>query len=342
MGGIILGAMGGAGAAMQDVGSTMMKSDLALDNEKTMAGVRSDLETQRAKTLEEFKQSLQNAPLNRLGAKAKEFADQDVPQEAAPVTRLTGAGVTDSSGLQGDPKALRAQVMKWPDGPDKTQALAQLDSQFAADTEINKGVVRGQMRKRTADEALAAAADDAKVNDLPAYAAYEKDIGKPRRDERRVDIQQEREDNRAASTAQAEQRRADAEQRRWIMDAAKLDLQQGNQDLQAKRIDALIEHWERGDETKANGKAGTPERMTSIVNSMNTSIRDLDANKPRSDASADEKSAWQAQRANAIAVRARAMQKLNSNFDDAGAPPLPVPPASPASSTRPPLSQFFK
>jgi hypothetical protein len=195
---IILGALGGAGEALENVGATMLKNNLETDRQMQLAQTTNDLELQRQQTLAQFQDTLKNAPLNRLTSKAQELAGQQVPQEAAPVTSLTGSGAVNQDtgeaalGLQGSPAVLRAQVNTWPDGPDKVAALAQINKQIAADTGTNKAAVAGLMRNRTPAEALAAAADDAKVNDLPAYAAYETQIGKPLRDDKRMDILEDR------------------------------------------------------------------------------------------------------------------------------------------------------
>ncbi len=144
---------------------------------------QSELEIQKEMRLTEFRERMKNAPLERLGAKARGLASQDVPLEASAVSRLTGAGVEESSGLQGDPSALRTQISKWGDGPDKTAALAQIDRQFAADGEKNAEAVRGKTRKRTAEEAFDGALMDAKISDPVAYAA-----GRPLAAERTVTV----------------------------------------------------------------------------------------------------------------------------------------------------------
>jgi hypothetical protein len=61
--GIVLGALGGMGSAMQDVGSTMFKDELKKEGEIRESG----LALQRAKTLEEFKQTLATAGANHRG-----------------------------------------------------------------------------------------------------------------------------------------------------------------------------------------------------------------------------------------------------------------------------------
>ena len=216
---IIMGALGGAGAAMEDVFGARLKSDMARENELAVGKQRSDLELQRQQTLVVFQENLRNAPLTRLGAKAKDFAGQDVPLEAekvAPVTTTNGildrARMVGVDGLpiqqQGESRGLatgqpggtksidemKANIMKDASisKEDKAGVIAQLDRQAAqangANQEQANATVAGKTRKRSNGEALDAAMDDAKVNDPVAYAAGQAQIRKPERDERRLDI----------------------------------------------------------------------------------------------------------------------------------------------------------
>jgi hypothetical protein len=332
MAGIFMGAMGGAGEALGNIGSTMLKAEL----DKDARSQESSLALERAKTLEVFKQELQSAPLNRLGVKAREYAGQDVPLEPKKVTSLTGTVPQGdgTKGFVGDTGIVERAIANLPE-PDRTAAMQQLRAQVAGDQQAEADAVKGKTRKRTSDEALAAAADDAKVNDLPAYAQFEKDIGKPKRDERRVDIQQEREDNRAAATTAAEQRRADQEQRRFTIDVARLELQQGNLDAQNRRIDALIDHWGRTDDRKdAAGDGSKPDKLGAIVNAMNATIKQLtEAGKG---STSEAKAEWERQYDNAVRVRNRAAALLDESLTDRGAPPTnPSPTPAPASPGKP-------
>lgn len=349
---LVLGAIGGAGSALQDMGAAWMKSDMAFDNESRLAGVRSDLELGRQKALALYQDNLKNAPLQRLGSKAKEFGTQDVAQEpnAAQLTGYDPQAVEAGPsipGFKGDPEKVAAAISSMAPGPDRDAAIAQFKRQLGSDQGFEASLVTGKTRKRTGDEAMRAAVEDAKANDLPAYAAYEREIGKPLRDERRVDVQDKRADNQAAASAASEERKERIEARRMMVDLAKLDLQQGSLDATNRKIDAWIENEaakrDRDEEKLNNPKTSSPERLSTIVNAMNNTIRDLDNNKPSS-SKADALKEWQQQRDNAIAVRARAMSKLNQNFDDGGVPsPSPAPAPKPATSApRPPLSNFLK
>jgi hypothetical protein len=230
--GIILGALGGAGEQLANIGATRMKNDMEMDNIR----LRDDLETKRQQTLELFRDKVKNAPMDRLTTKAKEYAGQDVPVEAGPTTRVTGydpkaveAGPA-MPGFQGDIGIIRSAIAKLPDGPDKQAATAQLERQIGADTEFDKGIVAGAKRKRTSDEALDAAAEDAKINDVGAYATYEEKIGKPKREERKIDNAEkkaeagakaaiDREEARTARTLEMEDRK-DARQEARLQAAA--------------------------------------------------------------------------------------------------------------------------
>jgi hypothetical protein len=314
-----------------------------------LADQLANAQLERDRRLEELRQASHDAPLNRMQGIYAAASKEEVPQEATPVTSMTGGlavattdgQAPDSSGFQGDPAAIRKQIMALPDSPDKSAALAQLNSQITGEQERNRQAVAGKTRKRTREEALSTASERAMATDMPAYAAFEKEIGKPLRDERRVDIQQDRENNRQDFVARSEDRKSAADARRADIDLRKLDLQQGNLDANNRKIDALIDHWERkdeNDETKANkAKAPTADRMGSVINAMNATIKNLDENRPRASAGAEEKAEWQSQRSNAMAVRARATEKLNSNFDDA--PAAPANPAALAPAPKPAASK---
>lgn len=348
---IFMGALGGVGEAMQSVGSTMLKSELNRETQSQGRVQESGLALQRAKALEEFKQSLQEAPLRRLGTKAQEFAGQEVPLEAKRVTSLPAYDSSDKTApasFHGDIGIVQRAIANLPE-PDRTAAMEQLRREVGQQQQVETQAVAGKTRKRTSDEALAAAADDAKVNDLPAYAQYEKDIGKPKRDERRIDVQQEREDNRATAAATSEERKAQADARRYDVELKRLELQAGTLEATNRKIDAWIENEATkrdNDEAKANNpKASSPERLYSIVNAMNATIKNLTeggkGNTP------EAKAEWQRQYETAVRVRDRASALLDANLGERGAPPAPAPgapPAKPATSaaSRPPLNSFLK
>lgn len=220
---IIMGALAGAGDALANVGARNQQADLTRENELAVGKQRSDLETQRQQTMAVFQDNLKNAPLTRLGAKAKDLAGQEVPLEpekVAPVTTTNGildrARMVGVDGLpiqqQGDSRGLatgqpggaksidemKANVMNDTSisEEDKAGIISQLQRQAAQANAANQATadafVVGKTRKRTNEEALQAAVDDAKVNDPVAYAEYQARIGKPLRDERRIDVSEAR------------------------------------------------------------------------------------------------------------------------------------------------------
>jgi hypothetical protein len=165
--GIILGALGGAGEAMEAMGARAQTAQAAQDLETMRAG----LETDKENRLHEYADQGVNGAKDYL----TEAASQQVPQEAAPVTSLSGndptqtyvpdasdtSGLGQPAGFQGNPQAMLKTIQAWPDSPDKSAALAQLNRQFGADTDANEGIVGGQMRDRTNAESLDQAYSDA-------------------------------------------------------------------------------------------------------------------------------------------------------------------------------------
>lgn len=255
MGGIIMGALGGAGEALGQMGSAMFKDSLDRDSRQQ----ESDTSLQRAKALEEFRQNLQNAPLKRFEGYVASAREKEVPTEVAPVRALdgtTGLITTDgnapqSRGFAGDPATVYKSLMALPEGPDKAAALAQFEAQLTAEQKRNLAAAEGKTRKRTNAEALAAASEQAMTSDLPALAAFESTIGKPMRDERRVDLAAEREENRARAAGAAEERRAAADARRAEVEAIKLELQQRGLDIRDRQVSAMIERLAGGGPEKA-------------------------------------------------------------------------------------------
>ena len=198
---IILGALGGAGEQLANVGQAMFKDSLARETHAINSGV----DLQRQQTLEAYKETLKNAPLDRLGQRARALAGEEVPVESAPVAQLSGnIPLADGEmgpkgrGFTGAVADARRDVMALPDGPDKTAAMKRLDAQVASDQKAADSIIVGARRKRTGDEAVQAALDEARKNgDLPAVAAYERELGKPARDERRIDLTEKKGDQAA-------------------------------------------------------------------------------------------------------------------------------------------------
>ena len=123
--------------------------------------------------------------------------------------------------------------------------------------------------------------------------------------------------------------------RRYEVDLKRLDIQQGTLESGNRKIDAWISNEGEKRETdlakldaKENPKASSPERLYSIVNAMNMTIKNLDdGDKGRTPEAKEE---WRRQRDTAVRVRDRASGLLDSNLSDRGAPSSEARPAAPA------------
>lgn len=225
----------GYGAADLFAKQALMEQQAANDMQRLE---RSDvLETERQKRLAEFQNDLKNAPLKRFGELVKSESGVEVEKTAPDLRALTGYNPAAAEsgpsqpGFTGDIAATKAAIAKLPEA-DRIKAEAQLAGQIEADQKLN-GLLNSGMRKRTAEESVAAASKRALTNDPEAYAAYEERIGKPLREERksdRADRAAELAMQRADASALAAERR-DATQR-YI---AELRSEDAN-----KRLEALI------------------------------------------------------------------------------------------------------
>lgn len=179
-GGIIAGAIGGGATAATQLADDQIKREDQMAKEQRHAAVRRDEQAFASKlSLERFNAEADRkaAPMKRLQGMLQTEAGEQVPQEAAPVTMLSGQGNAfdgkplTQGGLVGDRNKLIADAMAMPDGEDKRNILAQLGNEITADTASAQGLVAGQMRKRTGDETFEAAMAKAKTTDPEAYAA---------------------------------------------------------------------------------------------------------------------------------------------------------------------------
>jgi len=191
--GILDGFVQGAAEQSTNLLNDEIRSNAAMDKQKALAAYNAELADRRERTLMELRQKMADAPLNRIGAKAKEFAGQDVQLEVPPVTELSGNPTEDlkTGGMRGNYEAMVAKAKDLPP-EDQKPYLDQLKKQYEADTATAKAGILGQTRKRTADESLDMAVEDAKINDLPGYTAYENTVGKTKREERRIDVSEAR------------------------------------------------------------------------------------------------------------------------------------------------------
>lgn len=266
---IILGALGGAGEQLANVGQAMFKDSLDADREKRTTAlarethaINSGVDLQRQQTLEAYKETLKNAPLDRLGQRAKALAGEEVPVESAPVAQLSGnIPLADGEmgpkgrGFTGAVADARRDVMALPDGPDKTAAMKQLDAQVASDQKTADSIIVGARRKRTGDEAVQAALDEARKNgDLPAVAAYERELGKPARDERRIDLTEKKGDQAARAAELKDTRDRELAAQR---DATQRYIAELRDETANRRLEALVAKM-------GGGANGTKEALSFI------------------------------------------------------------------------------
>lgn len=273
------GFIGGAADQATGILNKRMQDESTLSAQQAFAEFNAAVDIKKQKTLARLRQEMADEPLNRIGKKAKELEGQEVPMEPQAVKDLGGtAGMGGLiSGMKGGYKALKAQANELPE-QDRKPYLDQLDKQFAAEQTAAQEKVKGQTRKRTADEALAAALEHAKLNDLPAYAAYDSTIGRTDREDRRVDSLERKDD---MSEKKNDEETADRRRRAdWLQthQTAALDLQReiargradrgGSDDndpspvktakwLAANKNDpVMMDAWEKANRTKSKDVDG--------------------------------------------------------------------------------------
>ena len=264
---LIMGALAGLGEAGQRMGEINQKAW----NDQEWERQKIELAANREQALEKFKAELatqtREAPLKRLGEVAQGFAGQEVPVEAEKVTKLTGwepgKDGRQTHGMQGDLEGLIAQAQKLPE-EDRAPYIAQLRQQQAEQQQAADKAVEGKTRKLTGDEALNKAVEWARVNDLPAVAAYEALIGKPAREDRR----EERRDNMAEARIKEEAART------IIMDK-KLDAQEAYNQRREERQDKYLEHQEQR-LTSQGDKAEQQSQRASVAALMTSTERELE------------------------------------------------------------------
>jgi hypothetical protein len=363
--GILLAALAGGADASLKQDQVAEKSRLDTDRELAVGQQNSDLVLQRTQALAVFQENLKNAPINRISQSAQQFSQQDVPVTAPPLQNVSPTssdasdGPAQPSGFSGNISKIQSDINALPAGPDKDAAMAQLNNQIDQDKQTQQGIIGSQTRKMTGDEALTAALAKAKIDDPVAYAAgktvaqdkyiniadgatlFDQTTGKAvfsstgKMD--RLQIIQDAKDTRS---------QADRDSREAIAGA--------RSDDSNSKLDALIKHWADSDAAKAAG-ASRPEKLTSMINSQNMTLRDLYDNKPGSKSNQQSKDLWQANVDAATNVRNRATAMLNESLNDRGAPdadtptpapanalPQPASPASPKALTFDPVSGTFK
>lgn len=285
---------------------------------QAMAEQNSVMELERQKRLAEFQAELKNAPLKRYGAILKDEAGKDVTEPGkttvidAPSEFMGGenAGIENAKGLINAPPTTR---------------------------------------KRTEEEARSAANTRAMQEDPEAYAEYESRIGKPLREERKLDAIEEKNQADAKARAESEARKEKIAAQKDATDRYIADLR--SQDAN-KRLNALIQ-------AQGKGKDGTKEAMAFIdsqrkeLAAESTQLRQLYKTELGNMPSRKEKEALAAKYEPQIAAIEAKRSALESDFDilrkQVGLParepkpaPTPAPKPGAAPANRPPLSSFMK
>lgn len=276
------------------------------------------MELERQKRLAEFQAELKNAPLKRYGAILKDEAGKEVTEPGkttvidAPSEFMGGenAGIENAKGLINAPPTTR---------------------------------------KRTEDEARSAANTRAMQEDPEAYAEYESRIGKPLREERKLDAIEAKNEADAKARAESETRKSEDAKRKDATDQYIADLRSKDTN---KRLDALIQ-------SQGKGKDGTKEAMSFIdsqrkeLAAESTQLRQLYKTELGNMPSRKEKEALAAKYEPQIAAIEAKRSALESDFDilrkqvglparEAKPAPTPAPKPGAAPANRPPLSSFMK
>ncbi len=277
-GGIILGALGGASDAIL----RGMDADRDQANAEARMRLASSLEMEKAQAIEAIKA----APLNRLQTRAQALANEDVPQEAQPVTSLSGVYASEAGpsngGFSGDIRGIKSSIDALPQGEDKQSAIEQLKRQIMQGQAVNNAATQGMTRKRTADEAFDLALNEAKAGDLQAYMAgkslsTDKTITIPdgatvidrsgkviySGAENKAEREREREDRKDARESAKEEAR-DLRQQRY------LDAREKWAELRSG--DGSVSREERLRYTSLFKEAGA--RMTEVQKTINTLLKD--------------------------------------------------------------------
>lgn len=308
--GILDGFIQGVAEQSTNLLNNQIRDDAAYEKQTKLSQFNAELNDKRERALMELRQRMADAPLNRIGAKAKEFAGQDVPMEAEqpePVKKTGGIlNAGEMTGVDGKPiqtqgggdrglvtglpggsqsiEEMKANVLKDPSisEEDKRGVIAQLDAQAAQENQKNMAdanlSVAGKTRKRTSEEALRLAAEDAMVNDPNAYATYEATIGKTKREDRRVeslerkdDLREKKNDAEAADRRTRMDRQEITQRERLELDKAIANqkMERGGADdkdpapvktakwLAANKDDpVMMDAWERANQTKSKDIKG--------------------------------------------------------------------------------------
>ena len=248
LGGIIAGAIGGVADNRAKEEEKRQKAQEDAD----LVTLRANLETRKAKELADYNEGKtiateqrKVAPLKRVGEAAQEIAGKEVPLQGSDVQSLEGGKGNafdgqplKTKGMQGNVGIIMKQVESMPEGEDKANILKQIKNQQDAEAE-------GKTRTVGNDEAVKIALDKLKVSDPEAYAAYQQSIGKSDRDEKRLDQDRLRIDNRqewekarAARLDKLDELNIEIDRIRQKRAEGKIDADREKAELQSKRLSA--------------------------------------------------------------------------------------------------------
>lgn len=260
LGGIIAGAIGGVADNRAKEEEKRQKAQEDAD----LVTLRANLETRKAKELADYNEGKtiateqrKVAPLKRVGEAAQEIAGKEVPLQGSDVQSLEGGKgnafdgqpLKTTRGMQGNVGIIMKQmedgIKNETDPATKQQKIQdfenikkQMGSQQDAEAE-------GKTRTVGNDEAVKIALDKLKVSDPEAYAAYQQSIGKSDRDEKRLDQDRLRIDNRqewekarAARLDKLDELKIEIDRIRQKRVEGKIDADREKAELQSKRLSA--------------------------------------------------------------------------------------------------------
>lgn len=280
------------------------------------------MELERQKRLAEFQAERKNAPLKRYGAILKDEAGKDVTEPGktevidAPSEFIGGenAGIENAKG--------------WINTPPTT-------------------------RKRTQAEAMTAANARAMQEDPEAYAEYESRIGKPLREERKIDaIEAKNEASAKAAAAKEEtarlreeRRAADSERRdataRYVADKhmegimARLAKGQGDKEDRVI-VHQFLQQFDRKIQVNDNEIRSLRSQLKDPL------MSDEDKAGIRAEIEKYKKANENLTSAQYEYAKASGVKLPDSMVDESGKPKPVAPAPKPAASGRPPLDSFFK
>ena len=266
---LLFGALGGLGEAGMQIGMANQKAWAEMEMEEKRQASAMEREKSLMRLKMDMEAEAKNAPLNRLGEKTKEMASKEVPLEAEPVNALIGFKPGEDGkqtrGMVGDIASLKRP--KGFDGwtpEDQSAYTAQINEQIKTEESRAKEKVAGQTRKPTSSEALDSAVEWARANDLPAVAAYESQIGRPAREDRRLDASEKRTDAQIAN-----------EKARTVVMDRRLDMQEAYQLRRDERAEKYMEIQEAR-LTAQGDKAELQSQRAAITNLMTSTERELE------------------------------------------------------------------